>query len=354
MTGRTLVLGGPPRSDAAWCPLEQSRHVDGVFHEVLVRTSPGAIDDEWRFFRALHPHCQTGGVLTVVGAAPAVISALRLAGFESFRTDRAGGEMRVRSRVVSRPRTSLSCSVVVPCRNEVDNIEPLIHRLPDIGSATEIVFVDGASTDGTAERIQQMAGRFPERSIRLLHQGAGRGKGAAVFQGFDAAQGDVLIILDADMAVAPEHLPRFYLALAEGVGRFANGTRFAYSMAPGAMPRANRAGNRLFAGAMSLVIDHAVTDTLCGTKALFRADWRRLRAIRPLFGHADPWGDFELLLGAAYLGLRLVEVPVPYGARTAGESKMRAFRDAPVLLQTLGYGLARVRLGTGRAPAGGR
>jgi glycosyltransferase involved in cell wall biosynthesis len=173
-----------------------------------------------------------------------------------------------------------------------------------------------------------------ERDIKLLRQQRGGGKASAVFQGFDAAAGDIVIILDADLTVAPEDLPRFYLALAEGVARFANGNRMAFPMESGAMPRANRLGNQTFAFALSAITGHSLSDTLCGTKALFREDWKHLREMRNQFGGHDPWGDFDLLLGAAWLNISTVDVPIRYYARTAGESKMRPYQHGLALART--------------------
>jgi len=234
---------------------------------------------------------------------------------------------------VSEPAVGYTCSVVVPCRNEVGNVAALVDRLPPLGTHTELIFVDGASTDGTPGRIRQLIDEHPDLDIKLLEQRASTGKAGAVFQGFDAAAGDILMILDADMTVAPEDLPQFYDVLASGQADFANGTRFVYPMEPGAMRRLNHAGNRAFGTFLSWLLGTEITDSLCGTKAFFRRDWPAIRATRPLFGGHDPWGDFDLLLGAAVLRLRLVEVPVRYAARTSGESKMRP----------LGHGLALAR-----------
>jgi glycosyltransferase involved in cell wall biosynthesis len=239
----------------------------------------------------------------------------------------------------------LTCSVIVPCRNEVDNVDAVVRRVPQLGAHTELIFVDGASTDGTPERIEELIRQQPDRDIRLLRQQGVGGKAEAVFAGFDAAHGDVLMILDADMTVAPEDLPEFFRVLSEGEGRFANGTRFHYPMDVGAMRRANSLGNRGFTHILSWVIGTRITDTLCGTKACFRSDWPAIRAARPLFGGYDRWGDFDLLLGAARAGLSIVEVPVRYGVRTAGESKMRPVKDGLALLRTCLAGVRALKFG---------
>lgn len=236
-----------------------------------------------------------------------------------------------------------SCSIIVPCRDEVGNIAALVERLPSIGDHTELIFVDGNSADGTVEAIEEMVRVHPDRDIKLLRQSGNTRKAGAVFEGFDAARGDILMILDADMTVPPEDLPRFFAPLACGEADFANGTRFQQAMEAGAMKAANNLGNRVFTALLSRLTGFRLSDTLCGTKALRRADWERIAATRPLFGGYDPWGDFDLLLGAAYHRLRLVEVPIRYRARVAGESKMHPFRDAQILVRTCVAGALRLK-----------
>jgi glycosyltransferase involved in cell wall biosynthesis len=314
--------------------------------------------DCWAALRAAWERLGDGDLLTVelgkhgatLGPADAS-NLLLLSGFEIVSIRRSGGVTTIEAVKRSRTPVPLSCSVIVPCRNEAGNVDTLVQRVPAMGTHTELIFVDGASTDGTPERVEQLIRLHPDRDISLLHQESAGGKAAAVFQGFDAARGDVLMILDADMTVAPEDLPRFYLALAEGVTDFANGTRFAYPMDEDAMRPLNHAGNRVFGLFFSWLLGARVTDSLCGTKAIFMRDWAAIQAARPLFGGHDPWGDFDLLLGAAYAGLRILDVPVHYHARVAGESKMRPFRHGWVLARTCLAGVYQLKL-HGRAAVG--
>lgn len=321
--------------------------------KVVLRTPLEDLGDLWPVLRAIGERLAPGASLAVqYGASGAgyrlrdgdVANVLRLTGFEPGVAVWSGRLREIVGRRVARPLADLSCTVVVPCRNEIGNVESLVHRVPSIGIHTEILFVDGNSTDGTPERIDDLIRQYPERDIKLLRQHQGPGKAGAVYDGFDAASGDVLMILDADMTVAPEDLPRFYLALAEGVASIANGTRFVYPMAEGAMPGLNNLGNRVFGAFFSWVLGTRVTDSLCGTKALFARDWPAIAAVRPRFGGHDPWGDFDLLLGARYGGLQLVEVPVPYGARVAGESKMRPFEHGLALAGTCLAGVRELKL----------
>ena len=227
-----------------------------------------------------------------------------------------------------------SVSVVIPCRNERGNIEHAIERMPRMGSRTEIVFVDGNSTDGTAAEIERVAALHAGRwAIRLLHQGTGTGKGDAVRKGFAASEGDVLMILDADLTVPPEDLPKFYDALTSGKGEFINGTRLVYPMEREAMRTLNLLGNKCFSLAFTWLLEQRFRDTLCGTKVLFKRDYEKIAANRHYFGDFDPFGDFDLIFGASKLNLRIVEVPVRYRERTYGTTNISRFRHGWLLLR---------------------
>lgn len=326
---------------------------------VTLLTPLEVVGDLWPVFRDLGDELPVESRLTVrYGFTPGgyllqdgdVGNVLKVAGFnpESPVELKEGREITARRVARDQGGARYSCTVVVPCRNEIGNVDALVQRVPQMGTHTEILFVDGHSSDGTPQRIEELIRENPDRDIKLLTQSRPPGKAGAVYDGFDAASGDILIILDADMTVAPEDLPRFYLALAEGVARFANGTRFVYPMADGAMPRLNNAGNRLFGAFFSWVLGTRVTDSLCGTKALFAGDWPAISAARPLFGGHDPWGDFDLLFGATYCGLDLIEIPVPYGARLAGESKMRPLQHGLTLAGTCIAGVRRLKLSGSR------
>ncbi len=242
------------------------------------------------------------------------------------------------------PLQPLRCSVIVPCRNEVGNIEDCVQRMPHLGAHTEIVFVDGASTDGTREKILEQIERYKgEKDIRLIDQVPGgaaagtkmlpQGKGDAVRQGFAAAAGDILMILDADLTVPPEELPKFVEPLARGQADFVNGTRLVYPLENEAMPALNFLGNKLFSLLFTWLLGQPIRDTLCGTKALRKADYERVAAGRDYFGDFDPFGDFDLLFGAARLGLQIAEVPVRYRRRVAGLSKVRVVSHGWLLVR---------------------
>jgi SAM-dependent methyltransferase len=219
---------------------------------------------------------------------------------------------------ISRP--SLSVSVIVPCHNEEGNVAECARRVPDMGAGTEIIFVDDGSTDRTRDEIRAAMEQDPR--VRLVAYDTNHGKANAVRAGFDAAHNDALMILDADMTVRPEDLPKFLAPLAAGTADFVNGTRLVYPMEGRAMPAANFLGNKAFCLLVSWVMRQRVSDTLCGTKALLRRDY----AAMPISGR-DRWGDFDLLFGAAREKLRILEIPVHYQERVAGESKMNVRRD---------------------------
>jgi SAM-dependent methyltransferase len=225
-----------------------------------------------------------------------------------------------------------SVSVVCPCRNEQGHIAQLIERIPDFGVPTEVIFVEGNSTDDTRGEILRQIEAQPERDLRFVPQ-TGKGKGDAVRAGFAAARHDVLMILDGDLSVRPEDLPKFHRGLVEGRAELVNGSRLVYDMEPGSMRFLNMLGNRVFARLLKAIMGQQVKDTLCGTKVMLRRDYERVAAGRSYFGEFDPFGDFDLLFGAARLGLKIVDLPVRYQPRTYGETNISRWRHGVLLLR---------------------
>jgi len=249
--------------------------------------------------------------------------------------------------VIARPLTrhsvpALPVSIVVPCRNEKGNIEPAIQRIPNFGKSQEIIFVDGHSEDETQKEIKRVMLRYPDRNIKLLVQD-GKGKGDAVRKGFETATGDILMILDADLTVPPEDLPKFYNALASNKAEFLNGSRLVYPMEGEAMRLLNLFANKLFAMAFSWLLGERLKDTLCGTKVMFRKDYLRLTQNRSYFGNFDPFGDFDLLFGASKMNLKIVEIPVRYRRRTYGETQIHRFYHGWLLLRMVLYAYRKLK-----------
>jgi glycosyltransferase involved in cell wall biosynthesis len=233
-------------------------------------------------------------------------------------------------------------SVIVPARNESGNIATIFKRTPEMGRGTELVFVEGHSTDDTLATIEREIARHPERRCQLLTQ-KGSGKGDAVRLGFERAYGDVLMILDADLTVAPEDLPRFLDALFSGKGEFINGVRLVYPMQKQAMRFFNLLGNKFFSLAFSWLLGQSIKDTLCGTKVLSAADYARIAAQREYFGDFDPFGDFDLLFGAARLNLKIVDLPIRYRERTYGTTNIQRWRHGLLLLRMMLFAARRIK-----------
>ncbi len=241
-----------------------------------------------------------------------------------------------------------SLTIVIPARNERGNIENALQRMPDFGASTEVIFVEGHSSDGTWEEIQRVASLWDGRAglrVRALQQ-VGKGKADAVRLGFSRATGDVLTILDADLTMPPEKLTRFYDAYCQGAADFVNGTRLVYPMEGEAMRFLNRLGNVFFARMLSFVLDVRLGDSLCGTKLVSRLDYERFVRWRQDFGDFDPFGDFELLFPAAVLGTGIIDIPVYYRARTYGTTNIRRFRDGAILFRMTMTGLRRIKFGS--------
>jgi SAM-dependent methyltransferase len=235
-----------------------------------------------------------------------------------------------------------SATVVIPARNERGNIEAAIQRLPAFCPDLEVIFIEGHSKDGTFEEMERVRAANPNRDIKLMRQ-SGKGKADAVFTAFDAARGDLLIILDADLTMPPEQLNKFWDAIKSGTAEFVNGSRLVYPLEDQAMRFLNLAANKLFSILFSWLLDQRFTDTLCGTKVLRRTDYVRLRAGRAYFGDFDPFGDFDLIFGASKLNLKCTDIPIRYSARTYGETQISRFSHGLLLLRMVVFAFFRVK-----------
>jgi SAM-dependent methyltransferase len=238
----------------------------------------------------------------------------------------------------SQPRVS----VIVAARNEAGNIESIFTRTPELCGGTEIIFVEGGSSDNTYEVIQQAVAAHPERNSKLFRQ-SGQGKADGVRLGFSKASGDILVILDADLTTPPEDLPHFVDALILGKGDFANGCRLIYPMEKNAMRFLNLVGNKFFSLMFTWLLGQPIKDTLCGTKVIWKSDYELLAANRSYFGEFDPFGDFDLLFGAARLNLKIVDIPVRYRNRTYGQTNIRRWKHSWLLLRMVAFAARRLK-----------
>lgn len=249
---------------------------------------------------------------------------------------------------IARPITKMNphdvtVSVVVPVKNERGNVEAAITRTPLMGKHTEFIFVEGHSHDGTLDEIKRVQAMYPEHDITCLVQD-GKGKGDGMRKGFAHAKGDVLIILDGDLTTPPEEMPRFFNALVSGQGECINGSRLIYGMEDEAMRFLNLIANYLFGLGFSYVLGQRLKDTLCGTKVLLKTDYQKIVANRAFFGEFDPFGDFDLLFGAAKQNLKIIDLPVHYKARTYGVTQIRRFHAAMYLLRMSFVGFCKFKL----------
>lgn len=291
---------------------------------------------------------------------------LRLANFETIRATQEilwplplGGfanrflvrfwpfhELALSNLVIARPAPERVqepvVSVIVPARNEAGNIKAIFERTPQMGGATELVFVEGHSKDDTYAAIEREITAHPSTPSLLLRQ-TGIGKADAVRMGFSRAQGDVLMILDADLTVPPEDLPRFYEALISGKGEFINGVRLVYPMEKEAMRTLNFLGNKFFSLAFSWLLGQPIKDTLCGTKVLWKQDYGRIAANRTYFGEFDPFGDYDLIFGAAKLNLRIIDIPIRYRERTYGSTNISRWKHGFLLLRMVAFAARRIK-----------
>jgi SAM-dependent methyltransferase len=237
----------------------------------------------------------------------------------------------------------LTCSVIIPARNESGNIESCITRMPKFGKHTEIIFIEGHSSDNTWEEIQRVQNKYQDQWDIKIYQQTGKGKGNAVREGFAMAQGDILIILDSDLTVRPEDLIYFFNAIALGHCEFANGCRLIYPVSDDTMPWLNRMANRFFAWLLSYLLNTKIKDSLCGTKVLRRTHYERIAKNRSYFGDFDPFGDFDLLFGASKLGLKIQDIPVRYMPRTYGQSNIQHIKEGLVLLKMCLYAAKKIK-----------
>ena len=240
-------------------------------------------------------------------------------------------------------QSQLSVSVLVPARNEAGNIEKLLLRIPKMGPDDEVIFIEGNSTDNTWDTIVEVAEKYKNQFSIVIGKQDGKGKGDAVRKGFSIATKDIFMILDADISVQPEDLTKFYEAVISDKGEFINGSRLVYPVDKKAMRFFNIMGNKFFALGFSFVLGQRFKDTLCGTKVLTKENYHKIVKNRSYFGDFDPFGDFDLILGASRLGLRIIEVPITYRERTYGDTNIQRWKHGVILLKMLIFSALKIK-----------
>lgn len=254
-----------------------------------------------------------------------------VAGLVPFVHRLASMEILIARRVLhDRHPERKTASIILTVRDELGNIEPMVRQIPDVGAGTEIIFVEGHSTDGTRAEVERVAKQYPGKNVRLLVQD-GIGQGDAIHKGFSEASGDVIILLEADQTSPAEDVLKAFDIVAGGRADYVNGSRFIYPRGKGAMPLRKILGNWMFAIWFTWFLGQRTSDVLCGLKAIDRRQFQRLSKNWGSLGLFDPFGDFELIFGAARLGLKICEVPTRYTVRQYGEPKSRFLKHGWML-----------------------
>ncbi len=241
-------------------------------------------------------------------------------------------------------RMEFSVSIIIPARNEAGNVKGLLKKIPKLGTKTEVIFVEGGSSDSTYSQIEnEIKNNKPSwMSVKLFKQ-KGKGKKDAVKMGFSKAKNQLLMILDADLTVKPEELIKFYKAACENKGELIIGSRLVYPMEKQAMRLLNYLGNKMFSVIFSFILEQKVKDTLCGTKVILKSNYNLIRSNQKYFGMFDPFGDFDLIFGAARLNLKITEIPIRYGGRTYGTTNISRFRHGLLLAKMAWIGAFKIR-----------
>ncbi len=243
---------------------------------------------------------------------------------------------------VIKQKTAYSVSIIIPTRNEEGNIKGIFQKIPQLGSKTEIIFVEGHSKDKTYQAIKDEIKTNKQFNAKVFKQ-IGKGKADAVHLGFKMAKHDILMILDGDLTVSPNDLSKFYNCLLENRADFANGSRLVYPMEKQAMRTLNYLGNKFFSLMFSFLLSQKVKDTLCGTKVLFREDYLNIKKTQSFFGDFDPFGDFELLFGASKLNLKIIDIPIRYRERVYGTTNISRFRHGLLLFKMVVIGAKKLK-----------
>ncbi len=226
-------------------------------------------------------------------------------------------------------RSSPSLSILVPCYNEQDNVEPFVSRTLDAVAAAdldaEILLIDDGSADDTLSRSRAIASRRGE--VRVLHHERNRGIAQCWKTGLAAARGGAVLITDADLQYAAEDVPRFYALLTGATADVIHGRRIVSRV-----PRYRQALSVVFSGVLNALLGTRLRDAKSGFLCAPRDVFRQMLEMR--YSYRCP--QHFIVVNAASRGFRIRQEPVTFGPRQAGESFIRSpLRFALVALTDL-------------------
>lgn len=235
------------------------------------------------------------------------------------QTARVAQELETAPPIEARSHTALAVSVVIPCYNERETIVEIVRRVQMVGVHHEIIIVDDFSTDGTRDLLLLLDN---EPDIRVLFHGYNRGKGAALRTGFSAADGEVVMIQDADLEYNPNDLPRLLAPIERGEADVVYGSRFLEN-AHQDPSRMHRFGNWLLTAASNAATGQKLTDMETCYKVFRREVIEQINIEQKRFGF-EP----EITAKVSKLGYKILELPIGYDSRGYEEGKKIGWRDA--------------------------
>lgn len=236
-------------------------------------------------------------------------------------------------RLVPKPVKDYSVSIIIPAKNEKENVRGLLKKIPRLSKNIEVIFVEGHSKDNTLTAIKDEIKSYKGPIKTKLLKQNGIGKADAVNLGLSKAKNEMLIIFDADLSVYPNDLKKFYQAIKDGKAELANGSRLVYPLEGQAMQTLNIVGNKIFSLIFSYLLGQTIKDTLCGTKVLLKKNYNLILKNKGQFGNFDPFGDYNLLFGASKLNLKITDIPVRYHERKYGKTNISRFQHGLLLLK---------------------
>ncbi len=225
-------------------------------------------------------------------------------------------------------KNGTTITVVIPCYNEVHTLEKVLARVQAVQIADEIVIVDDGSQDGTRDLLHRLEAE-QRAGVRILFHEHNQGKGAALVTGFAAAQGDIVLIQDADMEYDPRDYPRLIQPILEGISPVVYGSRFLGGPRK-AMNFWNMVANKGLTLATNVLYNAILSDMETCYKVF------RREVVQGMKIHARGF-EFEPEFTAKVLkqGIRIYEVPISYNGREWTEGKKIKWTDAPIALWTL-------------------